>query len=133
MMQLKAIFSLLLRRFEFELAQPAESYGNDLSKMVVAVRQPCRIRYRQREGAATTREATRPGDAGHADGPLRIRVDRELCQGHGVCVAEAPEVFALDEDDRRVALLTGSPPSELRERVALAVRHCPTGALSIEE
>ena len=48
MMQLKAIFSILLRDFEFELAQPAASYGNDLSKMVVAVRQPCRVRYRRR-------------------------------------------------------------------------------------
>ncbi len=48
MMQLKAIFSDLLRQYEFELAQPPETYRNDHSKMVVQLRQPCRVRYRRR-------------------------------------------------------------------------------------
>jgi Cytochrome P450 len=48
MMQLKAIFSDLLLRYEFELSQPPESYRNDHSKMVVQLRQPCRARYRRR-------------------------------------------------------------------------------------
>ncbi len=47
-MQLKAIFSILLRDFEFEMAQPADSYRNDHSKMVVQLQQPCRVRYRRR-------------------------------------------------------------------------------------
>jgi sterol 14-demethylase len=49
MMQLKAIFSDLLLRYEFELSQPPESYRNDHSKMVVQLRQPCRARYRRRK------------------------------------------------------------------------------------
>ncbi|HME48742.1 cytochrome P450, partial [Mycobacterium sp.] len=48
-MQLKAIFSVLLREWEFELAQPPESYRNDHSKMVVQLAQPCVARYRRRE------------------------------------------------------------------------------------
>jgi sterol 14-demethylase len=48
MMQLKAIFSVLLRDFEFEMAQPAESYRDDCSKMVIQLEQPCRVRYRRR-------------------------------------------------------------------------------------
>jgi sterol 14-demethylase len=48
MMQLKAIFSDLLLRYEFELSQPPESYRNDHSKMVVQLQQPCRARYRRR-------------------------------------------------------------------------------------
>jgi sterol 14-demethylase len=48
LMQLKAIFSIVLRRYEFELAQPADSYRNDHSKMVVQLKQPCRVRYRRR-------------------------------------------------------------------------------------
>jgi sterol 14-demethylase len=48
MMQLKAIFSVLLRDFTFELAQPSETYRNDHSKMVVQLAQPCRVRYRRR-------------------------------------------------------------------------------------
>ena len=48
MMQLKAIFSVLLEGWEFEAAQPLESYRNDHSKMVVQLEQPCRVRYRRR-------------------------------------------------------------------------------------
>ncbi|WP_280409914.1 cytochrome P450 [Nocardia brasiliensis] len=48
LMQLKAIFSILLRDWEFEMAQPAHSYRNDHSKMVVQLVQPCTVRYRRR-------------------------------------------------------------------------------------
>jgi sterol 14-demethylase len=48
MMQLKAIFSVLLQSWEFELAQPPDSYRNDHSKMVVQLAQPCAARYRAR-------------------------------------------------------------------------------------
>jgi sterol 14alpha-demethylase len=49
-MQIKAIFSVLLRDWEFELAQPPESYRNDHSKMVVQLQQPCKVSYRRRSG-----------------------------------------------------------------------------------
>jgi sterol 14-demethylase len=56
MMQLKAIFSVLLRGWEFELAQPSDTYRNDHSKMVVQLQQPCAVHYRRRllgsEGSA---------------------------------------------------------------------------------
>ncbi|MGW5376342.1 cytochrome P450 [Nocardia sp. NPDC003999] len=48
LMQLKAIFSLLLRDWEFEMVQPSDSYRNDHSKMVVQLAQPCTVRYRRR-------------------------------------------------------------------------------------
>lgn len=48
MMQLKAIFSVILRDFEFEMAQPPETYRDDTSKMVIQLEQPCRVRYRRR-------------------------------------------------------------------------------------
>lgn len=47
-MQIKAIFSVLLREYGFEMAQPADSYRNDHSKMVVQLAQPARVRYRKR-------------------------------------------------------------------------------------
>ena len=62
----------------------------------------------------------------------RIQVDRDLCQGHGVCEAEAPGLFEVSKrgdlsvhDDR--------PPPGRRAEVELAVRYCPTHALSIIE
>lgn len=53
MMQLKAIFSVVLRDYEFELAQPSDSYRDDTSKMVIQLRQPCTVRYRRRGRAGT--------------------------------------------------------------------------------
>jgi sterol 14alpha-demethylase len=47
-MQIKAIFSVLLREYEFEMAQPPESYHDDHTKMVVQLAQPARVRYRRR-------------------------------------------------------------------------------------
>jgi sterol 14-demethylase len=131
MMQLKAIFSVVLRRYEFEMAQPSASYRNDHSKMVVQLEQPCRVRYRLREasepaGAAAAREHA-PLAAG------RLRVDWDLCQGHGVCAGEAPEVFRVDPGSGKVELLLERPPEALRARVEKAVRYCPTRALSLDE
>jgi len=134
MIQLKAIFSVLLRRYTFELAQPPQSYRPDHSKMVVQLRQPCRVRYRRREA---TRRAPAVGEARPAAprvrAPGRVRVDLDLCQGHGVCANEAPEVFRVDPGSNRVEVLRAEPSEELRARVEAAVRYCPTGALSMEE
>jgi len=43
LMQLKCIFAWLLPRFDFDLAQPADSYRTDNSKMVVQLAQPCLV------------------------------------------------------------------------------------------
>jgi sterol 14-demethylase len=48
MMQQKAIFSVLLRRYEFELCAEAASYADNYAAMVVRPRQPFRVRYRRR-------------------------------------------------------------------------------------
>jgi sterol 14alpha-demethylase len=48
MMQMKAIFSVILRDYEFEMAQPSKSYRDDVSKMVIQLQQPCAVRYRRR-------------------------------------------------------------------------------------
>jgi sterol 14-demethylase len=48
MMQMKAIFSVILRDYEFEMTQPSESYRDDTSKMVIQLARPARVRYRRR-------------------------------------------------------------------------------------
>jgi sterol 14alpha-demethylase len=48
-MQIKAIFSVLLREYEFDMAQPADSYHNDHSKMVVQLARPAKVHYRRRK------------------------------------------------------------------------------------
>ena len=49
MMQMKAIFSVLLRDFTFELSQPEDTYRDNLSKMVIQLAQPCKVTYKRRE------------------------------------------------------------------------------------
>lgn len=66
------------------------------------------------------------------DAVLRIVVDRDLCQGHGVCESEAPEVFSVSKDAVLTVLQESAPEAE-RAAVELAVRFCPTHALSIIE
>jgi ferredoxin len=63
---------------------------------------------------------------------MRIVVDTELCQGHGVCENEAPSVFSAPKGGP-VDVLDPSPSEALRAAVEAAVRYCPTGALRIEE
>ncbi len=62
----------------------------------------------------------------------RIVVDIDLCQGHGVCESEAPELFRVDAE-RTVDLLDATPPDDLRSAAELAVKYCPTHALSLDD
>ena len=64
---------------------------------------------------------------------LRIRLDRDLCQGHAVCVGEAPDVFAISPNDGKVMLKMARPSAEYHEQVRAAERHCPTRTIRIEE
>jgi ferredoxin len=64
---------------------------------------------------------------------VKVRVDPDLCQGHGVCVQEAPTVFALDPGTNQVLLLDERPDEALRAAVEAAVQYCPTRALSVED
>ena len=63
---------------------------------------------------------------------FRIVVDRGLCQGHGVCMGEAPEVFEVTREGK-LTVLNERPPATLREQIEAAMKYCPTGALSLVE
>jgi ferredoxin len=60
---------------------------------------------------------------------LRIVVDADLCQGHGVCESEAPALFEVGRD-RTVRVLEPNPDESQRRALQLAVTYCPTHALS---
>ena len=135
MMQLKAITMSLLRRFAFELVDAPASYQPDYAKMVVQPKQPCRVRYRRRAEAPRRAAAAAATNADAAATPagVRVRVDLGLCQGHAVCVSEAPELFRLNAAATAVDLRRADVPAELRAKLDAAVRHCPTHALTIED
>jgi len=61
---------------------------------------------------------------------LRVKVDRNLCTGVGNCVAIAPTVFAMDAENKAVAL----DPSSVDERTLWeAVQSCPEKAIILED
>jgi ferredoxin len=63
---------------------------------------------------------------------MRVSVDLDLCQGHGVCESEAPGIFELGKQDR-VTILDDTPGEDRRGEIEAAVRFCPTSALHITE
>ncbi|MCU1373722.1 MAG: cytochrome [Actinomycetia bacterium] len=140
MMQLKAIFSVLLRDWTIEAAQPLDSYRNDHSKMVVQLAQPCLATYRRRaSGTGTDGTIVAAADASDAAEPAqtrtagwRIAVDRDLCQGHAVCEGEAPGLFSVSKKGE-LTVLDRRPPEDARAAAEAAVAFCPTSALSIIE
>jgi len=138
MMQLKAIFSVLLKDWTFEAAQPLDSYRNDHSKMVVQLAQPCLATFARRDaGESAGSHHHEAADAGgSAVGPgsrtegWRVVVDRDLCQGHAVCESEAHSVFQVSKKGD-LTILDERPGDDARAAVEAAVRFCPTHALSI--
>lgn len=61
---------------------------------------------------------------------MEIKVDFDLCQGHAVCMGEAPKVFEVN-DDGFLTILDDHPPESLRGEVEEAVKYCPTGAITL--
>lgn len=155
LLQIKAIVALLLGQFDLGLY--GDAIASDFHGLVIGPKEPCRIRYRRRAnpsvtmamGAELAALSAKPPEAAPAGCPahahaepasaseakatsLRIRLDRDLCQGHAVCVGEAPEVFALGRDNK-VMLKMPRPPAELHAKVRAAAQHCPTGTIRLEE
>jgi ferredoxin len=61
---------------------------------------------------------------------VRITVDRDRCEGLGMCEAMAHEFFEVD-DDEVMHVLDESPAEEHRAKVHAAVESCPVLALSL--
>jgi len=61
---------------------------------------------------------------------MKVKVDRELCSGVSNCVAIAPTVFKLDDENKAVVLDPGSvDEGTLME----AAESCPENAIIVED
>jgi ferredoxin len=63
---------------------------------------------------------------------MRIAADRDRCEGHGLCVDTAPEVYDLD-DDAVVVLRHEVVPAALERRAEAGARVCPVAALRVDQ
>lgn len=145
MFQIKAIFSILLRKFDFELIDAPANYQDDYTQMIVQPKSPCRVRYRRRAASSFRSQYGQAGAPVSAAGGcpvqhakpvapaehFRIVVDRQLCQGHAMCMGEAPDLFRVDETGE-LHLLQESPPLALLEKARQAARYCPNQAIRVE-
>lgn len=62
---------------------------------------------------------------------MRVVIDRDRCQGAGMCALTAPAVFDQSEEDGRVVVLDAEPPPALEEAVQRAAQLCPNGVISL--
>ena len=62
---------------------------------------------------------------------MRVVIDRDLCQGAGMCALTAPAVFDQSEEDGRVVVLDDEPAPALEEAVTRAAQLCPNGVISL--
>ena len=60
---------------------------------------------------------------------LWARVDPRLCEGHGMCLHLAPEVF--DSTDDEIAVCTQHPGREHLRSIQAAVAACPRQAITV--
>jgi ferredoxin len=62
---------------------------------------------------------------------MRVTVDLSLCESNALCMASAPEVFELRDDDC-LYVLDAEPPERLRGKITEAVQRCPKQAIRLE-
>ena len=61
---------------------------------------------------------------------MKVKVDRDLCIGVGNCVAFAPTVFALNEENKAIVLDSSSVDDNT---LLEAAESCPENAIIIED
>jgi ferredoxin len=59
---------------------------------------------------------------------VKLIIDRDRCEGYGLCAEAAPDLMHLDDDDELVLDKENVPTSEAPLAEA-AVRACPVAAL----
>ena len=64
---------------------------------------------------------------------MKVRVNRERCQGHARCFALAPELFELDPFGNGHERGDGSVAAALAAKAELAQANCPELAIEIIE
>ncbi|MFT5357239.1 MAG: sterol 14-demethylase [Polyangiales bacterium] len=146
LLQLKTIAATLLHQYDFSLSQPSSTYEDDYEKATIMPKQPFKLRYRKRLADAevtTEYQARQVEEILSRDSSVEVLIDTQLCQGHSVCVSEAPQVFRISEEgeaellpEAMSAAIYGKDAavrSELYPLLERAYRHCPNSAIAFKQ
>jgi ferredoxin len=61
--------------------------------------------------------------------PMRVKLDRTVCDGFGICARHAPAYFSLDDWDYATLEGDGTVPDGDRAAVTRALLDCPVHAI----
>ena len=64
---------------------------------------------------------------------MKIKVDRDKCEGHSRCYSLAPALVDVDDLGNAFELNDGEVPAGLEDRAQLIVDNCPEFAIEIVE
>ncbi|MEU4475948.1 ferredoxin [Micromonospora sp. NPDC023888] len=62
---------------------------------------------------------------------MRVRVDADLCQGHGMCAALAPEVYRVNEESGFNQMGEFEAPDDAHVAVERGAAACPEQAIAL--
>jgi len=62
---------------------------------------------------------------------VKIKYNRDACEGHNRCYMLAPELFDTDDEGYAILLVDGTVPAGLEEKAQLAADNCPEYAIEI--
>jgi ferredoxin len=64
---------------------------------------------------------------------MRVRIDLDLCQGHGACRMTAPHLFFAREEDGQAYVLSEEVKPEDEDITRLAAASCPEHAIILDD
>ncbi len=64
---------------------------------------------------------------------MKLRINSDVCQGHGRCYDLAPDLFGEDEEGFGQVLGDGDVPPDKEREARLAVANCPERAVEVIE
>ncbi len=64
---------------------------------------------------------------------MKIKYNRDACQGHNRCYMLAPEVFDVDDEGYAIVLADGDLTADQLAQAQLAADNCPEYAITVEQ
>ena len=64
---------------------------------------------------------------------MKVKIDHELCQGHGRCYDLAPSLFGADDEGYGLVLGDGTVAPGAAKEADLAAANCPEQAVVLSE
>jgi ferredoxin len=67
----------------------------------------------------------------HDDAEFEVVLDGSKCQGYGLCLGIAPDVFDMPDGSPVAIVLRSDVPGDELATMHEAIRNCPAGAISL--